>query len=84
MWDELMKDKDKLQKINDTAFSMIDADNNCQIEKNELHDILAMTAEEMGIEKPSKEETKEIMKTLDTESKGYLSKQTLFKAGRIS
>ena len=28
----------------------------------------------MGIEKPAKEEVKEIMKTLDTENKGHLSK----------
>jgi hypothetical protein len=34
MWDELMKDKDKLKKINETAFSMIDADNNGQIERH--------------------------------------------------
>lgn len=33
-----------------------------------------MTAEEMGIERPPKEEVKEIMKTLDTQNKGYLSK----------
>lgn len=74
MWDELMKDKEKLAKINETAFNMIDADNNGQIERNELEEILVMTAEEMGIEKPPKEEVKEIMKTLDVESKGYLSK----------
>jgi len=36
MWDELMKDKDKLNKINETAFNMIDADNNGQIERHEL------------------------------------------------
>lgn len=36
-----------------------------------------MTAEEMGIEKPTKEEVKEIMKTLDTEGKGYLNKYIL-------
>ena len=53
---------------------MIDVDNNGQIERSQLHEILVMTAEEMGIEKPSKEQTKEIMKTLDTQSKGYLSK----------
>lgn len=33
-----------------------------------------MTAEEMKIEKPSKEEVKEVMKWLDTSSKGYLNK----------
>jgi hypothetical protein len=33
-----------------------------------------MTAEEMNIEKPSKEEVKEVMKWLDPSNKGYLSK----------
>ena len=33
-----------------------------------------MTAEEMNIERPTKEEVKEIMKWLDSSSKGYLNK----------
>lgn len=82
MWDQLMKDTDKLKKINETAFSMIDLDSNGQIQRNELEEILAMTAEEMGIEKPTKEEVKEIMKTLDTEGKGYLNKYILSYEGR--
>jgi hypothetical protein len=36
-----------------------------------------LTAEEMEIEKPSKEEIKEIMKELDRENKGYLTKYTI-------
>ena len=54
MWDELMKDKEKLAIINNTAFNMIDADNNGEIERSELEEILVMTAEEMGIERPPK------------------------------
>lgn len=44
-----MKDTEKLKKINETAFSMIDLDSNGQIERNELEYILAMTAEQMNI-----------------------------------
>ena len=34
MWEDLIKDKEKLTKINDTAFSMIDLNDNGKIEKN--------------------------------------------------
>lgn len=34
MWDDLIKDKEKLSKINDTAFSMIDLNDNGKIERN--------------------------------------------------
>ena len=44
MWDEMMKDKDKLNIINDKAFNMIDLDSNGHIERNELEDILVLTA----------------------------------------
>jgi hypothetical protein len=33
-----------------------------------------LTAKEMGIEAPTKEEVKEVMKELDPSNKGYLSK----------
>jgi Ca2+-binding EF-hand superfamily protein len=39
-----MKDKDKLDKINETAFNMIDFNNNGKIERDELELILSMTA----------------------------------------
>ena len=74
MWRQLMKEKDKLDLINDTAFNMIDVNNNGRIEWNQLDQILSLTAEEMGIEKPTKDEVKEIMKWLDPSNKGYLSK----------
>lgn len=44
-----MKDKEKLNRINETAFNMIDVNDNGQIEKHELEEILTMTAEEMNI-----------------------------------
>lgn len=74
MWEELIKDKDKLNRINETAFNMIDVNDNGCIERNELEEILTLTAEEMNIEKPTKEEVKEIMKWLDPSNKGHLSK----------
>ena len=79
-----MKEKDKLNLINDTAFNMIDVNNNGQIERNELEEILSLTAEEMGIEKPTKDEVKEIMKWLDPSNKGYLSKYPLPHSGKTS
>lgn len=36
---------------------------------------MVSTAENMEIEKPSKEEVKEVMKELDKDGKGYLSKE---------
>jgi hypothetical protein len=34
MWEELMKDKEKLNRINETAFNMIDFNDNGKIERN--------------------------------------------------
>ena len=49
MWEELIKDKEKLSRINETAFNMIDVNDNGRIERNELEEILTLTAEEMNI-----------------------------------
>ena len=58
MWDELMKDSQKLKKINETAFNVIDINNDGAIQRHQLEDIMMLTAEEMEIQKPSKEEIK--------------------------
>jgi hypothetical protein len=36
MWDELMKDSQKLKKINETAFNVIDINNDGAIQRHEL------------------------------------------------
>jgi len=36
MWDELLKNPEKLKKINQTAFDAIDLNNDGNIQKNEL------------------------------------------------
>lgn len=53
---------------------MIDANNDGWIERGELEDVMIIAADEMGIERPNKEEIKEIMKELDKNGKGKLTK----------
>lgn len=74
MWNDILKNPDKLRKITESAFSAIDFNNNGRIEKSELESVMLSTAEDLGIEKPSKEEIKDVLKELDSNSKGYLSK----------
>ena len=75
MWNEVLRNPDKLKKITQTAFRAIDYNNNGQIEMNELASIMKTTSEDLSIECPSNEEIKEVMKDLDQGGKGYLSEQ---------
>lgn len=73
MWNDVLKNPEKLKKITMTAFKAIDFNNNGRIEKDELESIMKTTSEDLNIERPSKEEIKEVMKDLDQGGKGYLS-----------
>lgn len=54
MISQILKNPVKLKKITEAAFKAIDLDNNGFLEKNELEDIMAGVAEDIGIERPSK------------------------------
>lgn len=55
MWDSILKNEEKIGKLTETAFKAIDMNGNGAIQFNELEEIMRSTAEDMGIERPSKE-----------------------------
>ena len=75
MWNEILKNPSKLEKITNTAFNTVDTNGDGCIQREELEDIMRTAASDLGIEKPSKDEIKDVMKEMDPESKGYLSKE---------
>lgn len=74
----------KVKKITEAAFKAIDLDNNGFLEKSEVESIMAGVAEDIGIEKPSKEEVEEIVRTLDRTGEGKLCMYSLINSGTTS
>jgi calmodulin len=70
---QILKNPAKVKKVTEAAFKAIDFDGGGYIEKEELEKIMAGVAEDNGVERPSKEEVEEIIKTLDSSGQGRLS-----------
>lgn len=75
MWNQILKNPAKLDKITTTAFNTIDTNGDGSIQRQELEDIMRTAAADLGIEKPSKDEIKDVMKEMDTQGRGQLSKK---------
>ena len=51
---KLMKDKNELKKIMETAFRSVDIDGSGVLEKGELEQVLIQIAKDIGVESPTK------------------------------
>lgn len=49
MWNDILKNPEKMKRITETAFTAIDFNNNGKIEKMELESIMRSTAEDLGL-----------------------------------
>jgi calmodulin len=72
---KLIKDKEGLQKIMESAFRSVDIDGSGFLEKPELEQVLIQVAKDIGVETPTKEDVEDILEEIDENGDERLSKQ---------
>lgn len=69
---DLLNDDKKLTEIVKVAFDSVDTDRSGQIDANELETLMINMADDMGTERPTKEEVIEILEDLDPDGSGQI------------
>ena len=65
MISHILKHPKKLEKIVEIAFKAMDTNDNGVIESDELESVMINMADDLGMEQPSKEEVKEMIRDLN-------------------
>lgn len=72
---KLIKDKEALQKIMESAFRSVDIDGSGFLEKPELEQVLITVAKDIGVETPTKEDVEDILEEIDENGDERLSRK---------
>ena len=70
----ILKDDSKLNEIAKAAFESVDADGSGYIEEAELKVVMSSVARDIGMPQPSDSDVSEVLRELDTNRDGRVSK----------
>ncbi len=70
---DILSNEKKFVEVAKVAFDSVDSDKSGQIDSSELEQVMSQIANDMGAEKPSKEDVNEVLDHLDTDKSGKIS-----------
>ena len=66
--------KDQIKNFSDLAFDLVDKDNSSFLDANEITIMIEGVAKAMGVEPPTTQDVKNILKCLDSDGDGRVDK----------
>lgn len=70
---EILEKKQLFKKVAKQTFEAVDFDGSGQISEDELYTILCSICADVGFEKPTEQETKQILNHIDVDNSGSIS-----------